>query len=82
MAMLATALLGFSLAGAAAGITPRWFRLLGPAGAILMIVSAANGVSIAEGSPIVFVGLIGFLIWLLFVVTTGVGMIRRDLPSA
>ena len=82
MALLATALLGFSLAGTAAGITPRWFGLLGPVGAVLMIVAAANGVSIAEGSPIVFVGLIGFLIWLLFVVTTAFRMIRLSAPPA
>ena len=78
MAMLAATLFGFSVAGVASGASPSWFRIAGPAGALLLLIAAANGVAIAAGGAVVALGLLGFLTWLLFVVTTALRMIRES----
>jgi hypothetical protein len=75
---IAAALIGLSRAGIAAGITPAAFRRLAPVGAAMLLVGALAGPSIAAGDamPLFGVAGIGFLIWLAFVATTGLRLVR------
>ena len=77
---IAAALLGLSRAGVAAGITPKAFRRLAPIGSAMLVVGALAGPAIAIGDamPLFGVAGVGFLIWLTFLFTTGVRMIRSS----
>ena len=75
---VAVALLGLSRAGVAAGITPRAFERLAPVGSGLLAIASAAGPFIAAGDamPVFGVGVVGFLIWLAFLSTTGLRLVR------
>jgi hypothetical protein len=75
---IAIALIGLSRAGIAAGVTPRIYTGLAPAGSALMLIGVLAGPAIATGGAAPLFGLagLGFLIWLSFLVTTGVRLIR------
>jgi hypothetical protein len=77
---IAVALLGLSRAGVAAGITPRVFSRLAPVGSALLLVGTLAGPSIAAGDAMPLFGLagLGFLIWLAFIVTTGLRLVRSQ----
>jgi hypothetical protein len=75
------ALVGLARAGVAAGITPRAFDWLAPIGTGLLAIGCAGGPGIAAGelNGLFAVGVGGFAIWLAFLVTTGLRLVRtRD----
>ena len=74
------ALVGLSRAGIAADITPRPFRVLAPVGAGLLTVGTLSGPYIANGEamPLFGVSVIGFVVWLAFLATTGRRLIRSE----
>jgi len=73
---LGTALLGLSIGAHAAGITPAWQRFAGVLGATLLLVAGLANGAVAAGSPILYVGLGGFALWIVWLVATGVRLIR------
>lgn len=73
---LGTTFLGAALATHAAGLTPPWQRALGVVGSGLMIAAGAASLAIADGSSLLFVGLPGFAAWLVWLLTTGVRLLR------
>jgi hypothetical protein len=77
---IGVALIGLARAGVAAGITPRVFERLAPIGTGLLAIACVAGPAIAAGDAMAFfaVGLIGFLIWLAFLTTTGLRLVRSD----
>lgn len=74
---LGCALLGFSLASTDAGLVPRWFRVVGPAAAAVIIVASVPVEAGARGLPITLVGAVGFLAWLLLLLVLG-NRLRRE----
>lgn len=74
--MLGALCLGTALATHASLLTPAWQRLLGVAGGSPMIAAGLCTLVIAEGSPLILVGLLGFAAWLVWLLTTGVRLIR------
>jgi len=80
---IAAALLGLARAGIAAGLTPKAFRRLAPMGAAMLVVGALAGpaISIGDAMPLFGVAGVGFVVWLAFVFTTGVRMIRSSEAS-
>lgn len=76
---LAVALTGLALTGVEAGLTPRVFRWLAPLGAVLLCVEAATSVVSADGRFLagMFISLVGFLVWLGFLIATSLTMVRR-----
>ncbi len=80
---IAVALLGLSRAGVAAGITPRVFTRLAPIGSALLLVGTLAGPSIAAGDAQPLFGLagLGFLVWLAFLITTGLRLVRSQEAS-
>jgi hypothetical protein len=73
---LGATFIGAALATHASGLTRPWQRLLGVAGGCLPIVAGAGNLAIADGSPLLFVGLAGLAAWLVWLVVTGLRLIR------
>ncbi len=68
--------IGAALATHASGLTRPWQRLLGVAGGSLLILAGAGSLAIADGSPLLFVGLLGLAAWLVWLIVTGLRLIR------
>lgn len=74
---LATALLGFTAAGAGAGLIAGWHLWLGFASAALLFLSAsASPYNVHGSSRISIVGLIGWLGWVAWIVAFSVTLLR------
>ena len=77
---IAVALVGLSRAGVAAGITPPVFERLAPIGSAMLLVGALAGPAIAAGDAMPLFGIagLGFVIWLAFMFTTGLRLVRTE----
>jgi len=73
---LGTTFIGAALATHAIRLTPPWQRLLGVAGGGLLLAAGAANLAIADGSALLFVGLPGFFAWPVWLLATGVRLIR------
>ena len=73
---LGATFIGAALATHASGLTRPWQRLLGVAGGSLPILAGVGNLAIADGSPLVFVGVLGLATWLVWLVATGLRLIR------
>src|SRR3954454_10922305 len=75
---IAVALFGLSRAGIAEGMTPTAFARLAPIGAGMLLVGTLAGPAIAAGHAMVLFAVtgLGFLVWLAFLIVTGVRMVR------
>lgn len=74
--MLGATFIGAALAAHTSGLTPAWQRLLGLVGGSLMLAAAVGNLAIADGSALIFVGLLGFAAWLVWLLATGVRLVR------
>ncbi len=74
--MLGTTFIGAALAAHASGLTPVWQRLLGLLGGSLLLTAGVGTLAIADGSALIFVGLLGFAAWLIWLLATGVRLVR------
>src|SRR4051794_1854740 len=75
---LGTTFIGAALAAHASGLTPPWQRLLGLVGGSLLLAAGTANLAIADGSAILFVGLPGLAAWLVWLLATGVRLVRSD----
>ena len=75
---LGTTFIGAALATHASRLTPPWQRLLGVAGGGLLLAAGTANLAIADGSAILFVGLPGLATWLVWLLATGVRLVRSD----
>ncbi|MER5262019.1 hypothetical protein ABTZ99_08065 [Actinosynnema sp. NPDC002837] len=73
---LGATFVGAALAAHANGLTPAWQRLLGLVGGSLLLAAGLGNLAIADGSPLLFVGLLGFAAWLVWLLATGVRLVR------
>lgn len=73
---LGTTFIGAAVAAHASGLTPPWQRLLGVAGGAVLIVAGVANLAIADGSSFLFVGMAGYLAWLVWLLATGVRLAR------
>jgi hypothetical protein len=74
-AFVAIALCGFGMAAVVSGAAPRLGRLAVP-GAVLLLAGSTQSLAGLGGSSSVFIGLPGFVIWLVFVLGYSLVMIR------
>src|SRR5690349_20993865 len=74
--MLGTTCISSALAAHASGLTPPWQRLLGLVGGSLLLAAGLGNLAIADGSPLIFVGLLGFAAGLFWLLATGVRLVR------
>jgi hypothetical protein len=75
---LGTTFIGAALAAHAIRLTPPWQRLLGVAGGGLLLAAGTANLAIADGSAILFVGVAGLAAWLVWLLATGVRLVRSD----
>jgi hypothetical protein len=75
---LGTTFIGAALATHTSRLTPPWQRLLGVAGGGLLLAAGAANLAIANGSAFLFVGVSGLAAWLVWLLATGVRLLRSD----
>ena len=81
LAAIAVALIGLSRAAAAMRLIPSWLALTAWPGAACLLTAAAFTVALADGGPWLAVGLAGFIVWIVFVITASVSLLRgRQTP--
>ena len=73
---LGTTFIGAALAAHTSRLTPLWQCLLGVAGGGLLLAAGAASLAIADGSALLFVGLPGLAAWLVWLLATGVRLVR------
>jgi hypothetical protein len=74
--MLGTTCIGVAFAAHASGLTPAWQRLLGLVGGSLLLAAGLGNLAIADGSPLIFVGLLGLNAWIVWLLTIGARLLR------
>jgi hypothetical protein len=72
---LGTTFIGAALAAHASRLVAPWQRVLGVAGGGLLIAAGVANLAIADGSPILFVGLLGYAAWLVWLLVTGIRLV-------
>jgi hypothetical protein len=75
---IGVALAGLSAAAAASGQIAEWWKALGLLGAVLLLVAAATTPAIIDGSATMFIGLAGFVVWIVFVIVNSVALLRHN----
>lgn len=80
LAAIAIALAGLSRAARRAGLIPRWLSVLAVPGAACLFAASIGTVAIAEGASWLYLGMIGFAVWALFLVTAGAALLRPHRP--
>lgn len=83
LSALGTTFIGAALAAHASRLAAPWQRVLGVAGGGLLIAAGVANLAIADGSPILFVGLLGYVAWLVWLLVTGVRLVLmpRKVPA-
>ncbi len=72
---LGTTVVGAALAAQASGLTARWQRNLAVAGGALLLAAGTVSPAVADGSPLLFVGMVGYAAWLVWLVATGARLV-------
>ena len=81
LAAIAVALIGLSRAAGAMRLIPSWLALTAWTGAVCLLTAATFTVALADGGPWLAVGLAGFIVWVVFVITASVSLLRgRQIP--
>jgi hypothetical protein len=73
---LGATFIGAALAAHTSRLTPPWQRLLGVAGGGLLLAAGTANLAIADGSALLFVGMAGYAAWLVWLLATGVRLVR------
>lgn len=68
--------IGVTLATHASGLIRPWQQLLGIVGGSLPILAGLGNLAIVDGSPVVFIGVFGLFIWIVWLIVTGLRFIR------
>lgn len=78
---IAVALAGLSAAASRTGLlVPAW-KVAGSLGALALAICAGFSPALLDGSPILALGLAGFLVWVVFVATAAVSLLRHPTPT-
>jgi hypothetical protein len=73
---MAAGILGFGIAGARAGLLPRWFAVWSPIAAGVGVLTAACAVGSLEGAATGMAGIVPFATWMLLLLVAGVRQLR------
>jgi hypothetical protein len=77
MGAIAVALIGLSRAAAISGLIPGWVSAAALLGAGCSLVAAVFAVAITNGGAWFALGLVGFVIWIVFMVAASISLLRR-----
>ncbi|WP_374971344.1 hypothetical protein [Terrabacter sp. BE26] len=72
---LGTTFIGAALAAHASRLAAPWQCVLGVAGGGLLLIAGVANLAIADGSALLFVGLLGYAAWLVWLLVTGVRLV-------
>lgn len=75
-AALGLALAALGLTGVAAGVAPRVFGWLAPAGGAVLVLAGTATYAAVQGAPVLVLASAGFALWLAFLVATGWRLVR------
>ena len=78
LAAQAVALVGLSQAAITDDLIPRWLGRAAVGGAACLLTAAVFTIAIAEGAPWFALGLVGFVVWGVFIATAGYALVRRS----
>jgi hypothetical protein len=76
LAAIAVTLIGLSKAAASSSLLPAWITVLTMLGAACLLIAAVFTVALANGGPWLTLGLVGFVVWIAFVVAASVALLR------
>ena len=76
LAALGATFAGAAWAASASGLTRGWQRALGLFGGGLMLVAGVASGAVAQGSSIIFLGVAGLAAWLVWLLVTGIRLVR------
>lgn len=77
LASIGVALAGLSRASVESGLLSTRWNKTGLVGGGLLVAGAATTPAIIDGSPTMFIGVAGFVVWLAFVIRTSVALLRQ-----
>jgi hypothetical protein len=80
LAAIAVTLVTLSRAARFAGMIPAWLVNLTLPGAACLFIASIFTVAMTEGAPWMALGLIGFVVWCVFVVVSSISLLRRRYP--
>jgi hypothetical protein len=73
---LGATFIGAALAAHKSRLTPLWLSLLGIVAGALLLAAGVVSLEIADGSALLLVGLPGFFAWIVWLLVTGVRLVR------
>lgn len=73
--------LGAALATQVSGLTRRWQHVLGVTGGLALVAAGTASLAIADGSPLIAVGVSGLAAWVLWVAATGLRLALEPRPT-
>jgi hypothetical protein len=76
LAAIAIALLGLSRAATALRLVPNWIGVVAVPGAACLLTASVFTVSLTNGGPWLPVALIGFVVWIVFLVLASLSLLR------
>jgi len=76
LAAIAVALIGLSHAAVSMQLVPAWITIAAWPGSACLIAAATFTVALTNGGPWIAVGLAGFIVWFIFVITASVSLLR------
>jgi len=77
LAAIGIALAGLSRASVASGLLSTRWKTAGLVGGGLLLAGATTTPAIIDGSPTMFIGVAGFVVWVAFVIRTSVALLRQ-----
>lgn len=82
LASLSVATFGLCQAAVAGGLIGRRWKLLGVVAPLALITPVAFAPVVAEGSPVVALGVLGFAGWVAFLIRASYALVREASPNA
>lgn len=76
MPALGATFIGAALATHASGLTRPWQRVLGLIGGGCLIFAGPGNLAVSDGSPLIYVGVLGLFMWIAWIIATGLRLIR------
>ena len=76
LAAIAVALIGLSRAATSTALIPAWLGTAAVPGAGCLLIASVFTVALTNGGPWLVLGLVGFVVWLVFVVATSISLLR------
>jgi len=77
LAAIAIALVALSRVALSRMLIPRLIGRLAWLGAAMLFVASLTTLALAQGAPTLYVGFAGFVVWGVFLVACGIGLVRR-----